>query len=133
MNNNFSTKYLRDALNYRKELLIKLNEIIYKYENQPSIELIRNIAIQMKICENPEKMKNPSRIKVDFIETAQKEVEIKEGKQKICPLSQAEIVNKYEAPCGHIFDRESIKQYLKNKKARKCPVLGCEELIKKGN
>lgn len=51
-------------------------------------------------------------------------------KTDICLISQKEITDRIEAPCGHAFDRESLLFFYNKTKRNKtfiCPHLGCNQ------
>ncbi|KAH9387448.1 uncharacterized protein NEMAJ01_2344 [Nematocida major] len=48
---------------------------------------------------------------------------------KFCLITQKEIEEKVEAPCGHVFDKEGLAFLYKNtpqKKKFQCPYVGCK-------
>lgn len=60
-----------------------------------------------------------------------KDLEIAQStKPEICLISQKEITDKVEAPCGHAFNREALLFLYSNTKNRKnffCPHMGCSK------
>ena len=48
-----------------------------------------------------------------------------------CPLTMAPMLNPYETPCGHIFSKAGLDQYLKSRKngqPTKCPQAACKQI-----
>lgn len=89
--------------------------------------LLKHIAS----CENPNKLINPEKIKVNLPNTqADSEIEIVKEVDN-CPLSQAPIKNIYVAACGHKFEKQELVAFIGNQLSKQCPVVGCHSLIER--
>lgn len=127
---------MEDALKERADILEELLPIIFKSKSRPSEQLIKNIGIHKALGSNPSKIANVKSIKVNLNDIFEKYtgpdiiIEEKRSGGK-CPISQCEIVNKWESVCGHVFEEKAVIKYIE--KTSKCPVVGCKGYLKQRN
>ncbi|ELQ76427.1 Protein involved in DNA repair [Trachipleistophora hominis] len=48
----------------------------------------------------------------------------------ICCLTQMKIRERWEGVCGHAMERSAVLNYMKKNKSARCPVVGCNMLLK---
>ncbi|OQS54453.1 hypothetical protein EHP00_1310 [Ecytonucleospora hepatopenaei] len=122
---------IKENLHERENCLNEILETMGDYVYNIDSNTYRHILKHIEACKNPQKLNNPSRIIVKDTRKSKTDNEIiieEETTEKLCPFSQAPIVMEYIAECGHSFEKKFFEEY-KAKKYR-CPVIGCNKLLK---
>ena len=120
---------LIELLDHRKDVLIEIQKLITEMDIELDKKIQLHILKHIESCKDPTKLINPDTIKIKMNNIDLSVLNV-DNDQNICPLSQALIVNKYVAKCGHIFEKKNLIQYLKNG-PKSCPVAGCHKILHK--
>lgn len=98
-------------------------------ENKEAIETEEYHKLTIEIDKHREEVKGSKEYSL-IRSKKQGEIVVEETVEgRICLITQKEIEEKIEAPCGHVFDRKGIIYLYKNAKPRKkfqCPYVGCK-------
>lgn len=125
---------MEELLKERDKLLDELLEVLFSMEEQPYEQLISAIAVQKALTAAPHKINKPSRIRADTSWIYEKygagmEILNEEKTKEIrCPISKGLIEEEWHGVCGHVFDKQTVEEYIK--KTDKCPVFGCNKRLK---
>ncbi|KAF7682782.1 hypothetical protein TCON_2003 [Astathelohania contejeani] len=133
---------MEETIAERKKLLSKAAEFILK-SNHRVIDLTKEIYIHEYFLENYRMYANRdwhdevsakvvnSRKYKNFIDSLEK-IEVNEVKHvDVDPITKKEIVNVFEAECGHVMERDSAALLLKNGKGNAiCPAMGCNKRLR---
>ncbi|ORD93726.1 hypothetical protein ECANGB1_1631 [Enterospora canceri] len=116
----------------RKDIMMRIQELIKNFDMKVDDTIEMHILQQIEACINPDKLLNPSRIKVVVKRNETEDVEEFKRSGR-CPLTQAEIEDEYASTCGHRFERKAIMDEIR-RSSKTCPVIGCgKQLSEKKN
>jgi SUMO ligase MMS21 Smc5/6 complex component len=107
----------------------------------PSKSLMEKLLIHEELLRAPDLLMNASFYKVaqsrakasraytDLIEQSGEIECTMVKKREICPLTQREVVHRFEGACGHVVEYEAATIYLKAGRNELCPHAGCDKVF----
>lgn len=131
----------KECINERLKLIEDTLEIIKDFQEE-ALETIENLVLQKVTlkkklwCDkniNIEQIKCHSEYITEMLNyTSHKNVQFaKSSSEILCPFSKRPIQEEYKAECGHTMERNSAIQIFKQGKGKgKCPVIGCNRILK---
>lgn len=125
---------MNNILKERAEILQSIIPELFKVPKHNPECAISKICVHLHICEYPNSISNLKSIKVSnqveaIMDKYNTSISVLTKQSNLkCPLSQMEISDPWKGKCGHLFDKGSIKAYMK--KDSYCPVHGCDKILK---
>lgn len=107
---------MEGALRDRADILERILPAIFKTDSQPE-SLIKKICIHQAIAAAPQKIVAPKQIKINIAQVIEKyspalDVVPERENNLVCPLTQGIVKKPWVGECGHVFEEDSIKDYI---------------------